>query len=104
MEHAVIVHLRLDDNKFGTVQKRALLRGLQDELAEAIEEADAGEFDGDEFGQGECVVYMYGPDADLLYSTIESVLQRSSHAKGGLVVKRYGDASDPDAREMRIQL
>ena len=65
---------------------------------------DAGELDGNEFGQGECVIYMYGPDADVLYGAIEPAMTRSSHAQGGFVIKRYGKASDSNAREVRIQL
>ena len=58
MEHAVIVHLRLDDSAFGSTEKREGIIELQDELAAAIDEAKAGEFDGDEFGEGECVLFM----------------------------------------------
>ena len=104
MEHAVIVHLRLDDDAFGSDEKRESINELQNELADAIDEAEVGEFDGDEFGEGECVLYMYGPDADVLFDTIKSILKKSSHAKDGFAVKRYGEASDPKAREVKVKL
>jgi hypothetical protein len=104
MEHAVIVHLKLDDDGFGSAEKRESINELQDELADAIDEAEAGEFDGDEFGEGECVLFMYGPDADVLFDTIKPILKGSTHAKGGFAIKRYGEASDPKAREVKVKL
>lgn len=104
MEHAVIVHLRLDDDGFGSEEKRASIHNLQDELAEAIANAEAGEFDGDEFGEGECVLYMYGPNADVLFDAINSILKTSPHAVGGFAIKRYGEASDPKAKEVKLPL
>jgi hypothetical protein len=104
MEHAVIVHLRLDDDGFGSAEKRLSINELQDELADAIEEAEAGEFDGDEFGGGECVLFMYGPDADVLFDTITPILKKSPHANGGFAIKRYGEASDPKVREVKVKL
>ena len=104
MDHAVIVHLRLDDNGSGSDEKRESINELQDKLTDAIDEAEVGEFDGDEFGEGECVLFMYGTDADTLLDTIEPILRASAHAKGGFVIKRYGEASDPKAREVKVKL
>ena len=104
MEHAVIVHLRLDDDRFGSVEKRESIFELQDALKDAIDEAEAGEFDGDEFGQGECILFMYGPNADVLFDTVKPLLVKSPHAKGGFVIKRYGAATDSKAREVKIEL
>jgi hypothetical protein len=104
MEHAVIVHLRLDDDGFGSAEKRESINELQDVLADAIDEAEAGEFDGDEFGEGECVLFMYGPDADVLFDTIKPILKKSPHSKGGFAIKRYGEASDPKAKEVKVKL
>lgn len=106
MEHAVIVHLKLDDDGFGSGEKRESINDLQDELADAIDEAEADEYDGDEFGEGEGegVLFMYGPDADVLFGSIEQILKKSSHAKGGFAIKRYGEASDQKAREVKVRL
>jgi hypothetical protein len=60
--------------------------------------------DGNEIGEGECTLFMYGPDADRLFAAIERRLRASRMAKGGSVVKRYGDADDPRVREVRIKL
>jgi hypothetical protein len=47
---------------------------------------------------------MYGPDADALFDAIQPILKRSPHAKGGFAIKRYGEASDPKAREIKVKL
>ena len=103
-EHAVIAHLKLSDEGLGTDDEVEAFHELSDQLAEVIEEHEAGEFDGDEFGGGECVLFMYGPDADALFAAIEPLLRALPLAKGAWVIKRYGDASDPNAKEVSIRL
>ena len=102
MEQAVIVRLPLDDAQFGSAERREALNTLEDELINAIELAEAGEFDGNDFGQGECTFFMYGPDADVLYMVIEVVLQEFPVARGGYAIKRYGPADDPMSKEVRV--
>jgi hypothetical protein len=103
MEHAVIVHLRLSDAGFGSFEEREALLALQDQIAEAIKAAKGGEFDGDEVGEGECVLFMYGTDADRLFAAIEPILKTSPLALGGYGIKRYGEAGDPDSKEVRVK-
>jgi len=54
---------------------------LEDELTAAIEQVHAGEFDGNEVGDGEAVLYMYGPDADALYAAVAQGI-RSRRGEG----------------------
>jgi len=103
-EHAVLVKLKLSADEFGTGDEIQSIQELAEQLDVAIIDADVGEFDGDEFGEGECTLYTYGPNADALFSTIEPILRSSRHAPGGYVIKRYGEASDPSAIEVRIDL
>ena len=101
-EHAVIVHLKLSDNQSGTKDERDRLFKLEDKLLAAFTDSRAGEYDGNEFGEGEFVFYMYGPNADALFSVAEPILRASELSKGGHVIKRYGKAGDPQAKETRI--
>lgn len=103
MEQALIVTLRLSSDGFGTPEEREALMDFEEQLAAAIENADAGEFDGDMFGEGECVLYMYGPDADRLFATVEPLLKSCPLTPSGYAVKRYGEATDADAREVRVE-
>ena len=102
MEQAVIVHLRLRDGRFGSPDERKAIEALEDQILRAIDEASVGEFDGDEFGGGECVLFMYGPDADRLYGVILPLLKAAPAATGGYAIKRYGEARDATSPEVRV--
>jgi hypothetical protein len=104
VEHAVIAHIRLTEGKFGSETERAALALLAEDLERVIDERQAGEFDGEEFGDGGCVLYMYGPDADRLFEVVEPVLRAMPMAQGGFVIKRYGSASDKKALEARVSI
>lgn len=102
MEQAVTIHLRLDNNSFGSHRQREAMSILQDQLSRSIEDANIGEFDGDLVGKGEHLFFMYGPDANRLFEVIEPILKSSPSAAGGYAVKRYGEAGDPNAQEIRV--
>ncbi|GLY75800.1 hypothetical protein [Actinoallomurus iriomotensis] len=102
-EHAVIVHLKLGDDRYGSEDERAAVYALQRTLAAAIEDADAGEFDGNEFGGGEAVLYAYGPHAGDLFTAMEPAL-RDSTIRPAYAIVRYGTATDPGSREDLIRL
>lgn len=97
-EQAVIVHFAFD----GAADRDALIE-LENELARVIEDASAGEFDGDLLGEGECILYMYGTDADRLFNLIDPLLRTSALARGGYAIKRYGGADDSNVREIQIR-
>ncbi|MGW7459971.1 hypothetical protein [Streptomyces sp. NPDC054797] len=103
VERAVIAHYRLADDGLGEPSQREAVRQAQFLLTEAIEQADVGEFDGNEYGGGEVVVYAYGPDADALFAVMAPILNdlpfRPAH-----VVFRYGSVDDPSAAEHRVDL
>ena len=101
-EQAVLLHLKLGNDGFGLEGEVARMHALQEELERAIQTADAGELDGDEFGGGECVVFMYGPDAEKLWAAIEPVLARDTFRQGSYAVKRFGGPED--GRKERIDL
>ena len=102
MEQAVIVYLRLNDGQFGTPREHESVRALEERLEQAIGGASVGEFDGDLFGEAECILYMYGPDAERLFVVIEPILKSSPVAAGGYAIKRFGEAADPSAKEIRV--
>jgi hypothetical protein len=103
-EHALLVYLKLSNDEFGAEEEREAIHNMSDQMQAAINSASVGEFDGDEFGNGECTLFMYGPDADALMRTVEPILRNNPFTRGGRVIKRFGEASDPSAREVRIDL
>lgn len=102
-EQAVLVRLQLSDSEHGTPREREAIHRLTDDLDTAIREARSGEYDGDEFGEGVCTLYMYGPSADALWASIEDLIRGSPLAAGGSGIKRYGGPG-PGTRAERIDL
>ena len=58
---------------------------------------------GDEFGEGICRMFMYGPDADVLFDAIKKPLLASPFSRGGHAIKRYGPAED-GIKEVKVEL
>lgn len=102
-EHAVIVRFSVSDDTFGNPEERAAFLTLETTIARAIDAAGAGEYDGNMFGNGEVVLYAYGPDADRLFAVMEPHL-RGYEARPASCVLRYGTASDPEAPEREVSL
>lgn len=100
-EHAVIARYRLTGEGFGG--DWAAVRATERALREAVEAAGVGEFDGDEFGGGEVLLFAYGPDADALSEAMAPAL-RGLPLRPARVRLRYGAATDPDAAERVMDL
>ena len=98
-EHAVIVHF----NYWSTDLQP--LFALEDKLEQAISAADVGELDGNEVATdgSDGYLYMYGPDADMLFAAVEPVLKSSSFMAGASVTRRYGPPED-GVREVVVKI
>jgi len=101
LDQAVLIHLRLSANGFGTALDRESAFELEGRLVEVLESTRAGEFDGDEFGAGEVILFIYGQDADRLFTVVEPLLRTTPFAWGGYAIKRYGG---PGQSEKRVEL
>ena len=99
-DHAVLVHFPLSDDEFGSEAERATLGDLGDRLADVVARAGVGEFDGDEFGNGEAVLYLYGPDAELLWQAVEPEVQACAQRPAFAFVRPGG----PDVEARRVDL
>jgi len=89
-EQAVIVHF-----EYGQTDLNPLYE-LEDKLIAAIEAADAGEFDGNEVATdgSDGSLYMYGPDADRLFTAIRPVIASATCIRNAVATVRYGPAED----------
>jgi hypothetical protein len=74
---------------------------MAERVAETVKIEKAGMYDGDEFGNGECTLYLYGPDADRLMMVVSPLFREWELAKGGYAVKRYGP---PGSRTATVEL
>lgn len=93
----IAVYFKLS-NEYGTQAERNDVHRFTDKLDKLIRESGAGVFDGDEFGNGEGGLFMYGPNADSLFSIIEPLLRDWKPLKGGYAIKRYGAPTDQSER------
>ena len=102
-EHAVLLKIVYDAGGEGLPDNATTesLHALQDRLFKAILNASAGELDGDEFGDGTCTIYCYGPNADRLWEAVAPVLETEHFPQGSVAIKRYGP---PGAREENVDL
>ncbi|WP_238011865.1 immunity 26/phosphotriesterase HocA family protein [Dactylosporangium sp. AC04546] len=92
---AVVVRYTLSDF-YGDESERAAVYGLQERLRAALD--GAGEFGGNEFGDGGVTLFLYGPDADRLYAAATPLLRELPY-RPARVRLRYGDPRDEVCRE-----
>jgi hypothetical protein len=93
-EQAVLLHLATSTDPAG-------LDPIEEPLMEALDGTDIGYLDGNAVGSDDAVIYLYGPSADRLWSTIEPTLRAAPVPPGSYAIKRYGDAG---AREVRVPM
>ena len=98
-DHAVLIHFALSE-EFGTEAERTVIGDLGDRLADVVERAGAGEFDGDEYGNGEASLYLYGPDLERLWTAVEADV-RACAVRPAFVQLRPGG---PDVPARRLDL
>lgn len=99
-EQAVIVYLDGTDLP-AEVYQNCDLATIEDRLTEVIERDGLGEFDGNEVGPTEAILFMYGPDAERLFSGVEQTLRDYPLCKGARVLIRRGK---PGAEQREIIL
>ena len=85
-EQAVIVHFEAGS----PYQSR--LFALEDRLEQVIASTGTGELDGNEIATdgSDGYLYMYGPDADALFTAVRPTLDAVDFMKGARVMLRYG--------------
>jgi hypothetical protein len=86
-EQDLLVVLALGNKAMGTSREREEIAAFADQLEAAVTEAGAGEYDGDEFGGGECILFFCGPDIDRLLAVLQPLLRRSPLCRGGHLVR-----------------
>ncbi|MES9540449.1 hypothetical protein [Actinomadura sp. NPDC000600] len=96
-EHAVFLNFALSGDGFGEEAEREAVYALEDHLEAVLEAAGSGEVDGHEFGAGAARIYLYGPDADALFRSVEPLLRRAGLPPTDAVL-RFGSVDDEDCR------
>jgi len=91
--HAVLIHVAsVPDEGLGA---------LAAAVGRAARAAGAGELDGHEVAVGGAVLFLYGPDAERLWASVEPILRSARLGVGSYAILRTGE---PGADERRIPL
>lgn len=101
-EEAVILEIPLESGEeHGTPQER----GIVEDLRKAIESTlpDNCEYDGHEYGEGVCIVYLYGPSANSMFEALREVLKQSAFNRFEVTLQ-YGPPQDPSTQEEQFTL
>jgi hypothetical protein len=98
-QHAVIIRFT-----YGFESLDALFN-LEEQLTSAINKAGVGEFDGNDVAPdlSDGTLYMYGPDADAIFSVIQPILASVPFMNGATVCLRYGPPEE-GVRERQVRL
>jgi hypothetical protein len=100
-QQAVVIHLKLSDDEFGSFDERDDAFTLEDRLEGTVAETAIGEYDGHEFGEGWCRFYIYGNDANVMADAVLPIVRNVSPRTGSFLVKRFGP---PGARQEEVPL
>lgn len=82
---SVTVYLKLHGGEYGSDSEREKIRELTDHLDEVLNKNSAGHYDGDEYGNGECALFMYTDNPEKLLHVIKPLLAASDFAKGTII-------------------
>jgi len=99
-EQAVLIHLNGTDLPQSVYDDNDLMT-LESQLTASLDGAGVGELDGNEIGPEGAVIYLYGSDAERLFTKIESVLRNYPLCQKARVVIRQGKPGSPQ-REINL--
>ncbi|WP_298903604.1 hypothetical protein [uncultured Psychroserpens sp.] len=90
VEHAVIIYFNYE------LEGMEHIYALRDKLETAIENNNLGEYDGHEMAidYSDGSLYMYGPNAELLFNGIKPILETTTFLNGAKAKLRFGPPED----------
>lgn len=95
-DEAVLIELHLNGQ-----QNLDQLHTLESELETSLPEGS--HVDGNDVGENEATIYLYGSSADKIFKSIENTLKNSSFDYVNVILQ-YGLAEDPNTIEKRFTL
>jgi hypothetical protein len=102
-QQTVFVHVVLSDDMWGSTDDLLAIQRLDDLINDVLIPI-GGECVGHDIGGGQGVLYVHGPDADVLTEAIRAALSESDSGLDAYAIKRYGKEDDETAREERVPL
>jgi hypothetical protein len=77
---------------------------IENYLEEVVEQERVGMLDGNEIGQGEYTIWLYGPDADRVAEVVKNALAPKSLPPECYMYLRKGSVDDESAEESTVRL
>lgn len=100
-DQGVIITLGFAGNEdFGSSRQRQEIEGIE-EIKKVL--PDSSGIDGHEMGDGEAILYIYGPNADTIFKSIEPVLKNANFNHVDVTLQ-YGLPDDPNTKEKHFTL
>ncbi|WP_213806236.1 hypothetical protein [Granulicella sp. dw_53] len=99
-KQAVLVHLNGSDLDQSIYDENDLST-IEDLLIAKLDGTGLGEFDGNEVGNYEAILYLYGDDAEKLFDRVEPVLRGYPLCQKAKVIIRQGE---PGAVQREVTL
>lgn len=96
LEHDVLIRLRLSNRQMGRAEEREGIEQLGEELEAAVLAAGVGEYDGDEIGGGEAILFFAGKSADALLAVLTPLLKRNAYGRTARATLQRGSDADPE--------
>jgi hypothetical protein len=99
-EQAVLIHLNGTDLDQAVYEENDLMT-IEDLLIAKLDGTGLGEFDGNEVGEGGATLFLYGNDAEKLFTRIEPVLRDYPLCQKAKVIIRQGK---PGSQQREVNL
>lgn len=94
------IRFSLQNDDFGSYEEREEIHAFTGMLAGSLTESGCGEYDGDEFGRGNCSLFMYGDDPELMFEQIYPLLAGANFMRGAEVFFTSPGSTEPFKREV----
>ncbi len=98
-EQALLLRLRLPESQAD--DEAPIIVALEEAIESALRRHRAGEFDSHDLRDGIWTLYLYGPDANRIFESIEGVLRAARLDPSSHAIMRFGGRG---AREERVPL
>lgn len=98
-EQALLLRLRLAESQAG--DETPAIVALEESIESALREHRAGEFEGHDLRDGVWTLYLYGPDAERIFRSVEAVVRGARLDPSSHAIMRFGERG---AREECIPL
>jgi hypothetical protein len=98
-EHAVIIRFNYGIDGLDE------LHNLERKLQKVIQDNNVGEYDGHEIAidYSDGFLYMYGPNAENLFKTINQILKETTFMKGAIAKLRFGPPEE-GVKEIEVEI